>query len=43
MTTTRAFRILNVFTVPGDRMSGNPLCVFVGGDVVELGRGTITL
>ena len=23
-----AFRILNVFTVPGDRLSGNPLCVF---------------
>jgi PhzF family phenazine biosynthesis protein len=23
-----AFRIVNVFTVPGDRLSGNPLCVF---------------
>ena len=23
-----AFRILNVFAVPGDRLSGNPLCVF---------------
>src|SRR5690349_24641224 len=23
-----AFRILNVFTVGGDRLSGNPLCVF---------------
>jgi PhzF family phenazine biosynthesis protein len=23
-----AFRILNVFTVPGTRLSGNPLCVF---------------
>ena len=22
------FRIVNVFTVPGDRLSGNPLCVF---------------
>ncbi len=31
MTTTRAFRLLNVFTVPGDRMSGNPLCVFEDG------------
>lgn len=24
----RAFRIVNVFTVDGDRLSGNPLCVF---------------
>src|SRR5689334_15352580 len=23
-----AFRIINVFTVDGDRLSGNPLCVF---------------
>ncbi|MCE9577526.1 MAG: PhzF family phenazine biosynthesis protein [Deltaproteobacteria bacterium] len=23
-----AFRIVNVFTVPGERLSGNPLCVF---------------
>ena len=23
-----AFRIVNVFTVNGDRLSGNPLCVF---------------
>src|SRR4029077_15075391 len=23
-----AFRILNVFTIDGDRFSGNPLCVF---------------
>src|SRR5438445_10656335 len=23
-----AFRIVNVFTVDGDRLSGNPLCVF---------------
>jgi PhzF family phenazine biosynthesis protein len=28
---TRAFRILNVFTVDGDRLSGNPLCVFEDG------------
>jgi trans-2,3-dihydro-3-hydroxyanthranilate isomerase len=26
-----AFRILNVFAVPGDRLSGNPLCVFEDG------------
>jgi PhzF family phenazine biosynthesis protein len=25
---THAFRIVNVFTVDGDRLSGNPLCVF---------------
>jgi PhzF family phenazine biosynthesis protein len=31
MATTRAFRILNVFTVPGDRLSGTPLCVFEDG------------
>jgi PhzF family phenazine biosynthesis protein len=31
MSTPRAFRILNVFTVPGDRLSGNPLCVFEDG------------
>jgi PhzF family phenazine biosynthesis protein len=31
MATTRAFRILNVFTVGGDRFSGNPLCVFEDG------------
>jgi len=24
----RRFRIVNVFTVDGDRLSGNPLCVF---------------
>src|SRR5690348_13787168 len=23
-----AFRLVNVFAVPGDRLSGNPLCVF---------------
>ena len=23
-----AFRIVNVFTIDGDRFSGNPLCVF---------------
>jgi len=33
MATTRAFRILNVFTVGSDPFSGNPLCV------VEDGRG----
>jgi len=33
MATTRAFRILNVFTVGTDPFSGNPLCV------VEDGRG----
>jgi PhzF family phenazine biosynthesis protein len=26
-----AYRVLNVFTVPGDRLSGNPLCVFEDG------------
>jgi trans-2,3-dihydro-3-hydroxyanthranilate isomerase len=26
-----AFRIVNVFTVPGERLSGNPLCVFEDG------------
>src|SRR4029079_14451009 len=26
--TAYAFRIVNVFTVGGDRLSGNPLCVF---------------
>lgn len=31
-----AFRIVNVFTVDGDRLSGNPLCVF------EDGRGLST-
>lgn len=31
MTTPRAFRILNVFTVGADRFSGNPLCVFEDG------------
>ena len=25
---SHAFRIVNVFTVDGDRLSGNPLCVF---------------
>src|SRR5215510_13767051 len=29
--TERAFRILNVFAVEGDRLSGNPLCVFEDG------------
>ncbi|MCX5747011.1 MAG: PhzF family phenazine biosynthesis isomerase, partial [Proteobacteria bacterium] len=36
MPTTLLFRILNVFTVDGDRLSGNPLCVF------EDGRGLST-
>jgi trans-2,3-dihydro-3-hydroxyanthranilate isomerase len=27
----RSFRIVNVFTVDGDRLSGNPLCVFEDG------------
>lgn len=31
MSAPRPFRLLNVFTVPGDRMSGNPLCVFEDG------------
>jgi PhzF family phenazine biosynthesis protein len=31
MSTTRSFRILNVFTVGSDRFSGNPLCVFEDG------------
>ncbi len=31
VTTGRAFRILNVFTLAGDRFSGNPLCVFEDG------------
>ena len=26
-----AYRLLNVFTVAGDRLSGNPLCVFEDG------------
>src|SRR5262245_23506571 len=29
------FRILNVFTVPGARLSGNPLCVFEDGSQVD--------
>ncbi len=28
------YRILNVFTVPGDRLSGNPLCVFEDGSAL---------
>lgn len=31
-----AYRLLNVFTVPGERLSGNPLCVFE--DARGLGR-----
>src|ERR1700723_505343 len=30
-TTDYAYRTLNVFTVEGDRLSGNPLCVFEDG------------
>src|SRR5436189_5077956 len=26
-----AYRLLNVFTLPGNRLSGNPLCVFEDG------------
>jgi trans-2,3-dihydro-3-hydroxyanthranilate isomerase len=29
------FRILNVFTVAGDRLSGNPLCVFEDGSSLD--------
>jgi trans-2,3-dihydro-3-hydroxyanthranilate isomerase len=29
--TTYAYRLLNVFTLDGDRLSGNPLCVFEDG------------
>ncbi len=28
------YRILNVFTVPGERLSGNPLCVFEDGSAL---------
>ncbi|HSO33080.1 MAG TPA: PhzF family phenazine biosynthesis protein, partial [Labilithrix sp.] len=30
-----AYRILNVFTVAGDRLSGNPLCVFEDGSALS--------
>jgi trans-2,3-dihydro-3-hydroxyanthranilate isomerase len=30
-----AYRILNVFTVPGKRLSGNPLCVFEDGRALD--------
>jgi len=30
-----AYRLLNVFTVAGDRLSGNPLCVFEDGRGLE--------
>ena len=33
-----AYRLLNVFTVAGDRLSGNPLCVFQDGRGLETGR-----
>src|SRR5687768_15998094 len=29
------FRIVNVFTRPGEPFSGNPLCVFEGGDALD--------
>src|SRR5438046_3734606 len=29
--TDYAYRLLNVFTLDGDRLSGNPLCVFEDG------------
>lgn len=32
---TLAYRILNVFTVSGDRLSGNPLCVFEDGSALS--------
>jgi hypothetical protein len=43
---TYAYRIVNVFVDSGSytpRLTGNPLCVFVGGRVVELGRGEVAL
>ena len=33
-----AYRLLNVFTLAGDRLSGNPLCVFQDGRGLETGR-----
>ncbi len=33
-----AYRLLNVFTVAGDRLSGNPLCVFEDGRGLEPAR-----
>ena len=33
-----AYRLLNVFTVAGDRLSGNPLCVFEDGRGLETER-----
>lgn len=33
-----AYRILNVFTVPGDRLSGNPLCVLEDGSGLDAAR-----
>lgn len=30
--------LLNVFTVPGDRLSGNPLCVFEDGSALDTAR-----
>jgi PhzF family phenazine biosynthesis protein len=33
-----SYRLLNVFTLPGDRLSGNPLCVVEDGRGLEPGR-----
>ena len=33
-----AYRLLNVFTVEGDRLSGNPLCVFEDGRGLDSAR-----
>lgn len=33
-----AYRLLNVFTVDGDRLSGNPLCVFEDGHALDAAR-----
>jgi trans-2,3-dihydro-3-hydroxyanthranilate isomerase len=33
--TSHAFRILNVFAIEGDRLSGNPLCVFEDGRTLD--------
>ena len=31
-----AFRIVNVFTQDGGRLTGNPLCVFENGSALDL-------
>jgi len=38
---THPFRIVNVFTHDRGALTGNR--IFVGGDVVEIGRGTVRL